>query len=389
MNERLYQCNDYISFAALTGNPETRRGILQNALTLLDKILENFPKESVPVHEPAVLNPKIAMERNRWGVDPKSGDQPLSELEYLETRRYMLVTELGAIAKRRMPLASLRPFQPAVGDIHSHHGINKANTFIKGCWRNYLLFDLHECSNEIVNAVRGEAFGLDLITSREELNSAMERGARSSADSGFSIHELASELAQIDLSFRRKVTSLENTVLREFKITENELEEIKKKPYSSFVRGLFALAPTYVALAKLFLELKHFSSDDTQKSDFELKSVFVEERAADITQMTLSPVPVMLLKDDWSGLSPQARKRRLDFWHYSRIQINDEFMESIKNDFASDGFDAEKWKKDLHDKATNSLDKSQSEFLKLIEFESKMKSMDKMLGGMMFGGKQP
>ena len=125
---------------------------------------------------------------------------------------------------------------------------------------------------------------------------------------------------------------MEKIARREHQFADAALAEARRRSFSDFLRGVFALKPIYYTLRDIWYELHFVASNAQDRSEFEYFEAVADEMQADIGQMILHPSAGPMLADvaRWDGKTVANCRRWLDFWERSRIQINHAIAQKIR-----------------------------------------------------------
>jgi len=355
-------CNDFLAYAAPLHDRGMRAKFLQTGVAHLKEYKPVRRAQRLHV-KPAIMDISASLKFDRWGVYPEFGDPPLSLGQYLDIRVSLIYDEIQAGELQGFPILSLRPVPSAVRDIWSRHGLAAVIPFIKACWKDSLILSLDDFFWGMHTAVRSEAFGLEWQQCQEEMMESQSQASEDSASGGLSILTRSRRMAQIDARLKRDSKALETIARREHKSVEASLAAAKRRPFSSFLREIFALRPIYYTLRDIWYELHFLASEPQDRSEFAYLECLVDEMQADIGQMVLNPLAGPILGDisEWNGRSPSHCRRRMAFWEHSRIQVNHEIAQKIRAaiDLSHDHVDGVALRKELEFLLAKSLSEGQ------------------------------
>lgn len=381
MDDPFEFCNSILSLACLPlikKYSEVHHTLLQGAI----KALENCPYSEKKFTAPAILNSKLALEYDSWYLN---SSKTINEIPF---------SSIVSIKRNAIELSILKDshfssVQIAIKNIIEDGGVEYTIDFLKGCWSSFTFPPSLDMIHFYLYALyRMYAFDISLDSSIDELlkSESQFNKIKGDKEDELSILDIIESkkaspmkwlifrrkfIAQIDKKGNRKYDKLEALLNDETAKTEQKLKCLKGEKFDKFYGGLIHLIPVYYTLKESYYELYFATKDNNKRKEINEKQTFVEERCADINQLLLTPTNGPLISEliELANYSIRKKRRWLNYWYKSRVQINNELKSNLLDTFETDksiDFDYEKVTNNLNNTILFSLSDSQTKALNLL-----------------------
>lgn len=273
---------------------KTKIKLLQEAQSKYSRILSNIgnmlssreSKGLSPLNLPIVLLFDNVLFHNqaRWGYDPTLDrgkvDPSLYFMnKYTQITHFLSNNTLGRSCIRR-----------SLTDIFNKHGYCGALTFLQRIWDDCWILDPRHCAELKWEFIRGGVFSLQNPRSEEQYLFAGLHRSNKTTDILFR------RAAHIDRKLGRDSRLLAEKVARMRLDVETKLHRARSKStdFNDWLKRIFSILPTYLAILYLYKELYYSSGNEKIRKNLSQEMRLVDERQADI-QSTVSSAPGAIL----------------------------------------------------------------------------------------------